>query len=82
MYTTLLLLLLCFLLQVMLDLDFKGKDWNSQIKYGQPGFYGELQGTCMLCQPTAAPANRGWGQHVCLPACFVTCDCLSCVFDC
>lgn len=26
--------------QVMMDLDFKGKDWNSQIKYGHPGFYG------------------------------------------
>lgn len=24
-----------------MDLDFKGKDWNSQIKYGHPGFYGE-----------------------------------------
>lgn len=26
--------------QVMADIDFKGKDWNSQIKFGQPGFYG------------------------------------------
>jgi hypothetical protein len=25
----------------MADIDFKGKDWNSQIKFGQPGFYGE-----------------------------------------
>lgn len=30
----------CMCCQVMGDIDFKGKDWNSQIKLGQPGFYG------------------------------------------
>jgi hypothetical protein len=35
----------------MADIDFKGKDWNSQIKFGQPGFYGEtaLDRMLLLC---------------------------------
>lgn len=32
----------------MADIDFKGKDWNSQIKFGQPGFYGKSIGM-LLC---------------------------------
>jgi hypothetical protein len=42
----------------MADIDFKGKDWNSQIKFGQPGFYGEsnTQLTQLCNLPTAALA--------------------------
>lgn len=36
----------CLPAQVMADIDFKGKDWNSQIKFGQPGFYGKSINMC------------------------------------
>jgi hypothetical protein len=29
-------------LQVMADIDVKGKDWNGQLKLGSPQFLGEL----------------------------------------
>lgn len=35
--------------QVMGDVDLKGKDWQAQLKVGNPGFYGERHELAYLC---------------------------------